>query len=60
MGKRLTRDDVWWIQKLRGNGFTQAEIGNMLNISQQRVAYQLKILREELLQRYPFLNPTEE
>jgi len=38
---KCTRDHERWISRLRGNGFSQAEIGDILGLSQQVVAYNL-------------------
>ena len=58
--KKLGNTDKFWIQKLRGHGFSQAEIGKMLDISQQRVAYQLQQMKKKLITQYPFLDPKED
>jgi predicted transcriptional regulator len=57
---KVTRDDVEWIKRLRGHGFSQTEIGKMLGHSQQVIGYQLAKLRAKLLKKYPFLNPEED
>lgn len=57
---RFDKDHQWWLVQLRGHGFSQAEIGKMMGYSQQVIAYQLTILKKQLIKKYPFLNPEEE
>ncbi len=57
---KVTREDIEWIKRLRGHGFSQEEIGKMLGHSQQVIGYQLAKLRAQLLKKYPFLDPTED
>ena len=57
---RFDKDHQWWLTQLRGHGFSQAEIGEMMGYSQQVIAYQLSLLKKELIKKYPFLNPEDE
>jgi len=52
---KCTRDHEQWITRLRGNGFSQAEIGQMLGLSQQVVAYNLRQMKKRFQKRYPEL-----
>lgn len=54
---KVNQQDLYWIKKLRGNGFKQSEIAKMLGHSQQVIAYQLQKLRRDLLKQHPFLDP---
>ena len=57
---KVDKTDLYWIKKLRGNGFKQSEIAKMLGHSQQVIAYQLQKLRSDLLKQHPFLNPEDD
>lgn len=57
---KVSSDDILWIKRLRGHGFSQEEIGKMLGHSQQVICYQLAKLRAKLLKQYPFLEPEED
>lgn len=52
---KCSRDHERWITKLRGNGFSQREIGDMLGLSQQVVAYNLGKMKERFKKRYSSL-----
>ncbi len=52
---KVTRDHEKWIIRLRGNGFSQQEIGDMLSLSQQVVAYQLGKAKDRFKKRYQYL-----
>ncbi|GAG62962.1 unnamed protein product [marine sediment metagenome] len=49
---KCTRDHERWITRLRGNGFSQKEIGDMLGLSQQVVAYNLGEMKKRFKKRY--------
>tara|TARA_Y100001938_G_C8005604_1_gene387131 strand:+ start:335 stop:514 length:180 start_codon:yes stop_codon:yes gene_type:complete len=49
---KVTRDHEKWISRLRGNGFSQKEIGDMLGLSQQVVAYQLSQMKKRFKKKY--------
>jgi len=49
---KCTRDHEKWIIRLRGNGFSQLEIGKILGLSQQVVAYNLGKMKERFKKRY--------
>ena len=57
---RFDKDKQWWLIQLRGHGFSQKEIGDMMGYSQQVIAYQLSILKKQLLKKYSFLNPEDD
>ena len=50
---KCTRDHERWITKLRGNGFSQAEIGQILGLSQQVVAHNLGKMKERFKNKTP-------
>ncbi len=52
---KCTRDHERWITKLRGNGFSQQEIADILGLSQQVVAYNLGKMKERFKKRYAAL-----
>ena len=52
---KCTRDHERWITRLRGNGFSQLEIGQMLGLSQQVVAYNLRQMKIRFQKKYPEL-----
>ena len=47
---KCTREHERWITRLRGNGFSQKEIGKILGLSQQVVAYNLAQMKKRFLQ----------
>ena len=49
---KCTRDHERWISRLRGNGFSQKEIGDMLGLSQQVVAYNLGQMKKRFKKKY--------
>ena len=49
---KVTRDHEKWISRLRGNGFSQKEIGDMLGLSQEVVAYQLSQMKKRFKKKY--------
>ena len=49
---KCTRDHERWITRLRGNGFSQKEIGDMLGLSQQVVAYNLGQMKARFKKKY--------
>ncbi len=49
---KCTRDHEKWISRLRGNGFSQREIGDMLGLSQQVVAYNLAQMKKRFKIKY--------
>ena len=51
-GMKCSRDQEKWITRLRGNGFSQQEIGDILGLSQQVVAYQLGNMKKRFKKRY--------
>lgn len=52
---KVDRDMLTWIQRMRGHGFSQQEIGDMLGVSQQVVAYNLHKLKKEFKKKYSML-----
>lgn len=52
---KCTRDHETWIQRMRGNGFSQKEIGEILGLSQQVVAYNLAQMKKRFIKKYSFL-----
>jgi len=52
---KCTRDHERWITRLRGHGFSQQEIGQMLGLSQQVVAYNLRQMKIRFQKKYPEL-----
>jgi hypothetical protein len=58
--ERFDKSKKWWLVQLRGHGFTQKEIGEMLGYSQQVIAYQLAQLKLQLISKYPFLDPEDD
>jgi predicted transcriptional regulator len=52
---KCTRDHEKWITRLRGNGFSQKEIGEILGLSQQVVAYNLAQMKKRFKKRNWFL-----
>jgi DNA-directed RNA polymerase specialized sigma subunit len=49
---KVTRDHEKWISRLRGNGFSQKEIGDILGLSQQVVAYTLAQMKKRFKKKY--------
>ena len=49
----ISYNKVTYLSILRGNGLTQAEIANILGVSQQIVSYELKKKREAYFQKFP-------
>jgi len=49
---KCTRDHERWIQRMRGNGFSQKEIGEILGLSQQVVAYNLFQMKKRFKKKY--------
>ena len=52
---KVDRDKLNWISRMRGHGFSQKEIGDMLGLSQQVVAYNLNKLKNEFKKKYSML-----
>ena len=52
---KVSRDHERWITRLRGNGFSQIEIAEMLGLSQQVVSYNLGKMKERFKKRYEHL-----
>lgn len=49
---KVNGDQLMWITRMRGNGFSQQEIGDILGLSQQVVAYQLSKLKLKFKKKY--------
>jgi predicted transcriptional regulator len=46
-------DKLTYLSILRGDGLTQAEIANIMGVSQQVVSYELKKKREAYFRKFP-------
>lgn len=52
---KCSRDHEVWITRMRGAGFGQKEIGDILGLSQQVVAYNLAQQKKRFMKRYSYL-----
>ncbi len=49
----IPNEKLTYLSILRGNGLSQAEIANILGVSQQVVSYELKKKREAYFRKFP-------